>query len=188
MKVPVVFLDRDGTINEEVGYLSNPSDLRLIPGAASGIQALNQAGFKIIIVTNQSGLARGYFSLSTLEEIHRRLLDELALRGAYIDGIYFCPHHPEEGCNCRKPRTGLVERAIRELGLDISRAYVVGDKKIDLLLAKNIGAKAVLVLTGYGQHELALLKKEKTVFPDIIAADLKEAAKLIITDYENSIG
>ncbi len=186
MKAPVVFLDRDGTINKEVGYLNDPSLLELLPGAANGIQALKQAGFKVVIITNQSGLARGYFSLTTLEEIHRELLRQLALHGAYIDGIYFCPHHPDEGCPCRKPATALVEKAVIELGLDISRAYVVGDKRIDLLLAKNIGAKGVLVLTGYGHSELALLVKQKIIFPDIIAADLQEAAELILADYEDS--
>ncbi len=186
MRAPVVFLDRDGTINEEVGYLRDPALLRLIPGAAEGIRALNQAGFKVVVITNQSGLARGYFSLATLEEIHRELERQLASHGARIDAIYFCPHHPEEGCLCRKPRSGLIERAVRELDLDLSQAYVVGDRHLDLLLARNIGAKGVLVLTGYGREELSLCLPKMGLFPDILAKDLKEAAGLIIADYEDS--
>lgn len=182
MKDPVVFLDRDGTINEEVGYLNDPARLRLLPGAAEGIRLLNQAGLKVVVVTNQSGIARGYFTAATVEAIHQELVRQLAVHGARIDAFYYCPHHPKEGCLCRKPRPALVTKAARDLSLDLSRAYVVGDRDLDLRLAQNIGAKGILVLTGYGREEATRLS-HLGLTPAFIAKDLLEAARFIVEDH-----
>ncbi len=152
-----VFLDRDGTINEEVGYLRNLADLRLIPGAGAAIKRLNDSGMKVVLVTNQSGIARGYFSESLLQEIHDRLEQMLRDEGARLDAIYYCPHHPSAGnshytrdCDCRKPGTGLIDRAARDLNIDVKHSYVVGDKWSDVELGQRAGAHSVLVRTGYG--------------------------------------
>ncbi len=182
MKRPVVFLDRDGTINEEVGYLDDPARLRLIPGAAEGIKILNRAGFCVVVVTNQSGIARGYFTADTVEAIHQELARQLAECGARIDAFYYCPHHPEAGCRCRKPRPGLVERAVQELNLDLGQAYVVGDRLLDLELARNIGARGILVCTGYGKKEAQELA-QRGFFSARTARDLLEAAQLIVGEY-----
>lgn len=180
MKRPVVFLDRDGTINEEVGYLNHLSRFRLIPRAAEGIRLLKEAGFAVVVVTNQSGIARGFFPASLVEEVHALMREKLAEEGAHLDGIYFCPHHPEEGCPCRKPKPGLVEQAARDLDLDLNRAFVVGDRYTDLLLARNIGARGVLVLTGYGRGELTYYLPKLGLKPDLVAEDLFEAARKIL--------
>ncbi|WP_022853981.1 D-glycero-beta-D-manno-heptose 1,7-bisphosphate 7-phosphatase [Thermodesulfatator atlanticus] len=177
---PAVFLDRDGTINEEVNYLSSPEEFKLIPGAGEAIRLFNQAGFAVVVITNQSGLARGYFTEETLQKIHQKMCKDLAAHGARIDAIYYCPHHPDDHCSCRKPKTGLVERAAKELGLDLKKSYVIGDRYLDLLLARNIGAKGVLVLTGYGREELEKKLPEIGLEPDIIARDLLDAAKRIL--------
>ena len=177
---PAVFLDRDGTINEEVNYLSSPEEFKLIPGAGEAIYMFNQANFAVVVITNQSGLARGYFTEETLQKIHQKMCKDLAAHGARIDAIYYCPHHPDDHCSCRKPKTGLVERAAKELGLDLKKSYVIGDRYLDLMLARNIGAKGVLVLTGYGREELEKKLPEIGLEPDIIARDLLDAAKRIL--------
>ena len=175
----IVFLDRDGTINEEVGYLADPNHLRLLPGAAEGIRLLNQARIAVVVVTNQSGLARGFFDQKTLSLIHEKLKDLLAREGAWLDGLYYCPHHPKEGCLCRKPKPGLVYQAAQDLGLDLSRTFVVGDREGDLLLARNIGGEGILVRTGYGQREYERLRKEgRQGF--VFADDLLAAAQIIL--------
>lgn len=146
----VVLLDRDGTINEDVHYLRHPDDLRLLPGAVEGLRRLAGLGFDLVVVTNQSGLARGYFSPADLEAIHARLCDLLTAEGVALAGIYVCPHGPDDGCSCRKPRPGLALAARADLGFDPGRAYVIGDKRADLHLARAIGATSILVRTGYG--------------------------------------
>jgi len=185
VKKPVIFLDRDGTINEEVGYLRDPGELRLLPRVPEGLRLLKEAGFALVVVTNQSGVARGYFDQKTLAMVHERLQELLQVHGVELDGIYYCPHHPDEGCSCRKPRTGLVERAARELDLDLSQAFVVGDRDVDVALAKNLGAKGILVLTGYGRRDLERLlqregKLQACVTPDLVAEDLLQAAEKIL--------
>ncbi len=179
---PAVFLDRDGTINEEVGYLNHLSRLRLIPGAARAIRRLRKAGLAVVVVTNQSGPARGYFPASLVHEVHQELRRRLAQEGAELEGIYVCLHHPEEGCACRKPQPGLVLKAARELGLDLSRSYVVGDRWVDIELARRTGTRGVLVLTGYGRGELEYVLPQKGLFPDLVARDLEEAATLILQE------
>ncbi|NPB09156.1 MAG: D-glycero-beta-D-manno-heptose 1,7-bisphosphate 7-phosphatase [Thermodesulfobacteria bacterium] len=183
---PVVFLDRDGTIIEEVGYLRRPEEVKLLPRVPEALRLLKEAGLALVVITNQSGIARGYFDEETLARIHERLKELLAEHGVELDGIYYCPHHPEEGCSCRKPKTGLAERAAKELGLDLKRAFVVGDRDVDVALGKNLGATSVLVLTGYGRRDLSrLLHREgkalACVTPDIVAEDLWQAAQKILS-------
>lgn len=184
---PAVFLDRDGTINEEMGYLNHESRLILLPGAARAIKRLNQAGWPVVVVSNQSGLARGYFSPELLELIHKRLLELLAREGARLDGWYYCPHHqqgqrPELAidCDCRKPKPGLFKRAAADLSLDLSASVMVGDRLGDIEAARNIGARAVIVLTGYGRGEVEYELPRRPLKPDFIAAGLPEAVDWIL--------
>jgi len=176
----VVFLDRDGTINEDADYLSDPSGVVIIEGAGKAIKLLNDRGIKVIVVTNQSGVGRGYFKDSDVEAVNARLKEMLAEDGASIDAIYHCPHRPDEGCECRKPGTALAKRAAKEHGADLSRAYVVGDKSSDIGLARNLFAKGVLVLTGKGAKEAQSMIEP----PDFIARDLASAIYWILEDIE----
>jgi D-glycero-D-manno-heptose 1,7-bisphosphate phosphatase len=180
-----IFLDRDGTINEEVDFLSDPKDLRLIPGAAEAIREANQLDAVVCVVTNQSGIARGLFNEEQLAVIHAALRAELERSGARLDAIYYCPHHASLGegsyrteCSCRKPRTGMVDDAVREFGIDTKRSFVVGDRLLDIRLANAIGATAILVRTGYGSTELS-----RPVPPDAhidyVAKDLYDAVHFI---------
>lgn len=176
---PVVFLDRDGTINEDTGYIDSPERLVLIDGAASAIKKLNSKGFKVIVITNQSGVGRGYFSKEAADAVNKKLEDVLKKQGAHLDGIYYCPHHPDDNCECRKPKTGLLEKAKKDLDIDFKKSYVVGDKISDVELAHNIGGKGILVLTGSGMDE-----KKKIICrpPSHVANDLKDAVEWIIKD------
>ena len=182
-----VFLDRDGTVNEEVGYLRNAADLRLIPGAGAAIKRLNDAGLLAILVTNQSGIARGYFSEEQLLEIHERLKQMLQQDNARLDAIYYCPHHPTAGnsrhtkeCDCRKPGTGLIDQASRDLDIDVKQSYVVGDKWSDVELGQRAGAHSILVRTGYGADEEGNIRPDYLKEPDFIAHTINEAAEWII--------
>lgn len=184
-----VFLDRDGTICEEVGYLSSPGQIRLIPGAGEAIRLLNENGIKTVVVTNQSGIARGFFSEERLGEIHRELCRQIRAEGAFLDAIYFCPHHPTEGkgpylrpCDCRKPASGLILRAAAELDLDLRRSYCVGDRRADLECGMRVGARGVLVLTGYGKEESSFVGDDPGRRPSSVAADLREAVQWILKD------
>jgi len=174
-----VFLDRDGTINEDVGYLDSPERLKLLPDAAEAIRQLNEHGLQAVVLTNQSGVARGYYSEETLKAIHHHLEQLLTEQGAELDGIYYCTHHPDDVCDCRKPSLGMVQAACRELSIDLSRSYVIGDKITDLQLARNAGAKGILVLTGYGKKQIAGLDPS---LPDFVARDLFEAVQWVIED------
>jgi len=136
-----VFLDRDGTISRDVPYCSRPEDFELLPGAAEGIKLFNEHGFKVVVVTNQSGIARGYFTEKMLAEIHDKMITQLAEHGAHIDAIYYCPHHPDDNCDCRKPRPKMVLQAATDLDIDLSQSYVVGDSEMDVELAKLAGCK-----------------------------------------------
>ncbi|HEX9020654.1 MAG TPA: HAD family hydrolase [Nitrospirota bacterium] len=182
-----VFLDRDGTVNEEVGYLSDLGKLRLIPGAGAAIRRLNEAGLTVVLVTNQSGVARGYFPESFVHETHALLADMLKEEGARLDGIYFCPHHPTAGdsgytvaCDCRKPGTGLIDRAARDLALDIRNSYVVGDKWSDVELGQRAGAHTVLVRTGFAHNDPGNVRPAHVSAPDFIAHTLVEAVEWIL--------
>jgi D-glycero-D-manno-heptose 1,7-bisphosphate phosphatase len=171
----LVLLDRDGTINVEKHYLSAPDLLELLPGAAEGIRLMRQLGLAAVVVTNQSAIGRGYFSLHTLARIHQRLQDMLAHQQAELDRIYVCPHRPEQGCHCRKPEPGLAWRAAHELRGDLSASFVVGDKTCDIELGKRIGATTILVRSGYGD-QVAL---SGSIQADYMVANLLEAVPLI---------
>src|SRR5271167_4963351 len=145
-----VFLDRDGTIADEVGYLNHLSRFRMYPFAAEAIRKLNEAGLAVVVVTNQSGVARGYFPESLVREVNDLMITQLAEAGAKIDATYYCPHGTADGCDCRKPKTGMLEQAAREHGLDVHRSFVVGDRHADIELARLAGARGILVRTGYG--------------------------------------
>src|SRR5262249_6834014 len=154
--------DRDGTVSDEVGYLNHIERLRIYPFSAPAILKLNQAGFATVLVTNQSGVARGFFPEELVAEVHAELERELGVAGAHLDAIYYCPHHPDgkvdayrRDCECRKPRLGMIDRAARELSLDLSRSFVVGDRYLDMELGFRSGACPVLVMTGYGRGEYA---------------------------------
>jgi D-glycero-D-manno-heptose 1,7-bisphosphate phosphatase len=159
-----IFLDRDGTINEEIGYMDRMEKLRLIPGAAQAIRLINESGMKTVVVTNQSGVAREIFAESFVAEIHARLREMLRAEGALIDAFYFCPHHPTEGkgaylktCDCRKPAPGLILRAAAEFHLDPARSYMVGDTLKDIEAGARAGVQGILVRTGYGEEAIAEL-------------------------------
>lgn len=173
-----VFLDRDGTINEDTGYIDSPERLVFIDGAASAIKKLNSKGFKVIVITNQSGIGRGYFSKEAADAVNKKLEDVLEKQSAHLDGIYYCPHHPDDNCECRKPKIGLLEKARKDLDIDFKKSYVVGDKISDVELAHNIGGKGILVLTGSGKEHKGLIKSK----PSYIAHNLKDAVEWIIKD------
>lgn len=178
---PAVFLDRDGTIAEEVGYLNHISRFRMFPFAAQAIMQLNRAGFPVIVITNQSGVARGYFPESLVTAVHDLMTTQLAKEGAHVDALYYCPHRGDDACACRKPRPGLLEQAARDHGLDLRRSFVVGDRHGDVELAHGVGARAILVRTGYGAGELQWHSTKWPAPPDFIAADLSAAAEWIVS-------
>ena len=181
---PAVFIDRDGTLTEEVGYVNHPSRLRLLPRSAEAVRRLNQAGVAAVVATNQAGVARGYFSEDVLHAVNAALVAQLEQAGARLDGLYVCLHHPSEGvapyraaCECRKPQPGLLLRAAEELGLDLAASTMVGDKASDLEPGRRVGARAVLVLTGYGRGEWEYRREQFAVPPDHVAADLLDAVE-----------
>lgn len=181
MTKKAVFLDRDGTINEEVNYLSKIKQIKILPTVPSAIKLLNENDFLVIIITNQSGIARGYFTEKELEGINSHLVNELSKNGAKINGIFICPHHPDSQCDCRKPKTGLLKEAADEFDLDLSSSYMVGDKYTDLKTGINEGCKTILVKTGYGKGEAEKIGGWDFK-PDLVAEDLLEAAKWILGD------
>ena len=170
-----VFLDRDGTLSEHVHYLSDPEEFRLMPGAVRALKLLSGAGYKLVVVTNQSGVARGLFTEKTLARIHERMRALLADGGVRLDGVYYCPHNPDAGCSCRKPATGMIDTAVSELGIEREGSFMVGDQTADVLLGGNAGLKTILVATGYGGKD-----KDIAVRPDYTAPDLYEAALIIL--------
>ncbi|MGA9117804.1 MAG: HAD family hydrolase [Bacteroidota bacterium] len=181
-----VFLDRDGTINEELNFIRTPEELVLIPGAANAIHALNERGLITCVISNQSGVARGFLTEQDLIPIHARLEAELAGSGAHVDRISYCPHHPTEGlapynvpCRCRKPATGMIDDAAKEFNIDLRASFLVGDRLTDVQAGKNAGATTVLVLTGYGRQALTELETNGEIQPDCIAEDLSAAVEYI---------
>ena len=175
-----VFLDRDGTICEEMGYLNHLSRLQMFPFAAAAIRRLNQAGLPVIVVTNQSGVARGIFPEWLVHHVHERVIEELAAAGARVDGFYFCPHRSEDACGCRKPYPGMLERAAREHSLELTGSYVVGDRYADVEMGLKVSGRGILVLTGYGRGEYELHRNSWPRQPDHIVANLSEAVDLIL--------
>lgn len=184
---PAIFVDRDGTLAHEVGYINHPSRFRLYPYAVDAVRLINRSGFLAVLVTNQAGVARGYFPESLVQEVHEALRATLQAGGARLDGIYYCPHHPSAGeppyrrdCDCRKPKPGLLHRAASELGIDLARSFVVGDRLADLELGWAVGAGTVLVRSGYGRGELDHNAASWPRQPDIVADNLLEAVARIL--------
>jgi D-glycero-D-manno-heptose 1,7-bisphosphate phosphatase len=186
---PAAFLDRDGTVIEELGYLADPEKIQFIPGSIEALRRLRQAGYNLVLVTNQAGVARG---LLTEEDVHRvnRRLEELLLEGGVrLDGVYYCPHHPDVGppeyrrdCECRKPGPGMVSRAARELHLDLSRSVIFGDHVTDTGVARHFpGMQAVLLLTGHGAGQVAKVEAGEVPRPNHIAADLKSGVDWLLS-------
>lgn len=184
---PAIFMDRDGTLSHEVGYVNHPSRFRPFPFAAAAVKAINRAGFLAVVATNQAGVARGYFPEALIHEVHDVLRSQMAEAGARLDGIYVCMHHPSLGeppyrqdCECRKPKPGLLLRASAELDVDLKRSYVIGDREGDLQLAWSVGARGVLVKTGYGLGELVNRAPRWPRQPDLVAEHLLEAVQRIV--------
>lgn len=176
-----VFLDRDGTINREVDVLRDLRQLRLLPGAAHAIRRLNRLGLRVIVITNQPVIARGWQDEAGVEEIHRVLSGRLLRRGARLDAIYYCPHHPHADrkeyrvrCRCRKPGTALIARAARDFGIDLSRSFLAGDSTGDILAGKRAGLTTLLVDTGHGGRD-----GKHVASPDYRVRNLREAARII---------
>jgi D-glycero-D-manno-heptose 1,7-bisphosphate phosphatase len=187
MKRPAVFIDRDGTINEQMGYVNHLTRFKILPGVPQAIKMLNRHGFLVLVVTNQSGVARGYYPLGLMETIHRVLITRIREKKGIIDGIFYCPHHPEGSvpefsrvCNCRKPKTGLIEQACEAFDIDLKRSYVVGDMYNDMELAHRAGLTGILVKTGYGLGEIEYILPRKTAKPAHIAEDLLDAVRWIL--------
>lgn len=170
-----VVLDRDGTIIVERQYLSDPRQVELIPGAASGLRQLSEMGLGLIVITNQSAVGRGFFDEDRLDLIHQRLCELLEAEGVHLDDIYVCPHRPEDDCPCRKPRPGLIELAAKELDFDPQACFVIGDKACDIELGRRVGATTLLVRTGYGAQVAA----ETMVTPDYVVDDVWGAAQVM---------
>lgn len=187
MKRPAVFIDRDGTISEEVGYVNHPSRYRVFPYAARAVKLLNEAGWLAVLITNQAGVARGYFAEDLISQVHAALARELEGGGARLDAVYYCPHHPTVGeppyrqdCDCRKPRPGLVRRAADELNADLSASWMVGDRYGDVELARNAGLRSAFVLSGYGRGEWEYQRARWPHQPDLVAEDLLAAVREIL--------
>lgn len=176
MRNRAVFLDRDGTIARDVQYCRRPGDFELLPAVLEAIRLLNTNDFKVIVITNQSGIARGYFTEEILAQIHNKMGDELGKYGARVDAIYYCPHHPDGGCDCRKPESALFLRAVKELDIDLGRSFVVGDMQMDIDVGRALGCKTVLVTTG-PQGGNGIVDP-----PDCTANSLLEAARWIVKD------
>ncbi len=177
---PAIFIDRDGTINEQMGYINHISRFKLIPGAAEAIRLLNKNDYLVIVVTNQSGAARGYFPEELIYKVNKHMKNILLEYKAKIDAIYFCKHLPEDGCNCRKPKTGMIDAACKDFSIDLSRSYVIGDMCVDMELAKNAGIKGIMVKTGYGLGEIEYRLPKANLRPFYIADDLFSAVRWIL--------
>ncbi len=187
LRRPAIFMDRDGTLSHEVGYVNHPSRFRLFPWSVDAVRLVNRAGWAAVVVTNQAGVARGYVPEAVIHEVHRDMLEAMHAGGARFDGVYYCPHHPSLGpppyrqdCDCRKPRPGLLKRAAQELEIDIGRSWVIGDRHGDLQLAWNVGAKGALVKSGYGLGEWTYHAPGWSRPPDLVAEQLLDAVTRIL--------
>ncbi|MDD5515394.1 MAG: HAD family hydrolase [Synergistales bacterium] len=187
MKYPgAVFLDRDGVIIKDKGFISEPDDVVLVDRAPEAIKKMSSMGLKNVVITNQSGIGRGLFSEESYMRVSERMVLLLKKSGASLEGVYYCPHAPWEGCGCRKPGPGLALRAARDLDIDLSRSFVIGDKRSDMELARTIGAKGVLVRTGYGRQT----EMEGDPLWDVVVDDIEVAAEVIgrwIREEENGV-
>ncbi|MEE9235086.1 MAG: HAD family hydrolase [Candidatus Acidoferrales bacterium] len=184
-----VFLDRDGTVADEVGYVNHLSRFRLYPWSAAAIKKLNDAGLAAVVVTNQAGVARGYFPEELIQQVNQRMVAELAAGGAKLDGVYYCPHHPDVGqplyrqrCHCRKPQPGMIERAVQELNLSLPGSVLIADRYMEVEMAHRLGLRAALVLSGYGRGEYEYQRAKWPRPPDWIAENLLEAVNKILPE------
>ena len=182
-----VFIDRDGTLSEEVGYINHPERFRLFPYAGEAIRHLNENGWLAIVTTNQAGVARGYFSEEMIETVHKGMKDRLAIDGARLDAIYYCAHHPSVGeppyrfdCDCRKPKPGLITRAATDFDVDLKNSWMVGDRYSDIQMARNAGVKSAFVLSGYGRGEWEHQRQSWTEQPDMVAENLLQVVLNIV--------
>lgn len=180
-----VFLDRDGTINVEVDYVNRVSDFRLLPGAGAAVRALNRAGVRVIVASNQSGVARGYLTLDTLGRITEKMRKGLSRSGARLDAVYYCPQHPDERPACRKPEIGMALEAKRRFGLDLKKCFMVGDTRADVEFGRNMGARTALVLCGHTRGDEPWVRRLK---PDCVAQDLEGAAAWILGELGRGCG
>ena len=179
----VIFLDRDGTINKEVNYLHRPEDFEFIPGAVEGIKLLNDHGYKVVVVTNQAGVARGYYPEEAVQSLHEYINRVLSDFGAHVDAFYYCPHHPVHGigkykteCQCRKPEIHMLEEAGKRFSIDKSKSYMIGDNAGDILAGKKYGVTTILVGTGYGKG----IRQKMHGTYDYYCEDLRQAVKFIV--------
>src|SRR5947209_6818398 len=180
-------MDRDGTISEEIGYVNHTSRYRVFPFSAEAVRLLNEHGWLAILVTNQAGVARGYFSEEIIGKVHDLLREELWESGARLDSIYYCAHHPSVGeppyrfdCDCRKPKPGLIHRAAEDFDIDIEESWMIGDRYGDVELARNAGLRSAFVLTGYGRGEWEYQREGWRYQPDMVAENLLEAVETIV--------
>lgn len=186
-----VFIDRDGTLSEELGYINDVSEYRLLPRTPAAIKLLNDNNLLAVVVTNQAGVARGYFPEERVGQVHARMKELLAESGAKLDGVYYCPHHPTAGeppymmkCDCRKPEPGMIETAAADLDIDISKSYMIGDKFTDVQLAERVGCKGIFVMTGYGRGEWENAPEASRPKPALAAQDLLSAVQWILKDIQ----
>ena len=182
-KSKAVFLDRDGTIIEDSGYVSSPDQIKFIPGAIAAVKQLNEAGYQVVIISNQAGIARGLLSEDMLQTIDKIIHRQILNGGGHIDASYYCPHHPEHGvypykqdCDCRKPHPGLIKKAVRDHNIELSGSFMVGDKSSDIETGKRAGVKTVFVRTGHGREEEKTLK----IKPDHVSDNLPEAVRWLL--------
>jgi D-glycero-D-manno-heptose 1,7-bisphosphate phosphatase len=178
------FIDRDGTIVLDKHYLADPRELEVIPTVPEGIKKLNDAGIPVIVITNQSGIARGKFDEATLELIHQRLLEILEDSGAIVNDLYYCPHMPDAGCDCRKPKPGMLLRAKNEHGFDLRRSYVIGDRMLDIEMAHSVGAIGMLVPEPGDQYHVDAEIEASKEMPDMKKATFEEAVDWILRDID----
>lgn len=189
----VVFLDRDGTLNAEVNYLHRTEDLRILDGVSQAIGALRRAGFKIVVVTNQAGVGRGYYTEQDVEHLHAFMNEKLAEQGAHVDHFFYCPHHPVHGigaykkvCHCRKPGTGMFEMAQKYYAVDKAHSWMIGDKLIDVQAGRNFGVHTALVGTGYGAEERETAQKTGNVPYEIFGDSLWDVVQELLEREENA--
>ncbi|HKR11992.1 MAG TPA: HAD family hydrolase [Pyrinomonadaceae bacterium] len=195
MKRPAVFIDRDGTISEEVGYVNHPSRFRVFPYSAEAIRILNENGWLAILITNQAGVARGYFAEDVILKVHDQLQRDLLNGSAKLDAIYYCAHHPSVGeppyrhdCDCRKPKTGLIQHAARDFDIDTAASWMAGDRYSDVELAHNAGLRSAFLLSGYGRGEWEYQSQNWKHQPDVVCENLLEAVRAIVGSKNETTG
>jgi len=180
-RTTAIFMDRDGTVSEEVGYMYHSGLYRPFPWVGEAVKKINDSGLKAILITNQSGIERGYFKEATVHEVHNILQEELLRWSAHLDAIYFCPHSPEKACDCRKPKPGMLLRAARELDIDLQHSFMIGDRYIDIRAAHAAGVRSVLVCSGDGPSEMAKYAGHAVPQPDFVADNLLHAVDAILS-------